>query len=133
MFFVRFQDWDIAGIWPCRSKQIFGVQRIFAQISPKSCRAASAYKFSPTKIMNTFFWCALWKRFSFVFLQTFWSQTTLGAIFTKISGILPSYSEIFKDFAQIFNNSKLLGVLLYHLHLRHLHHIGLQCTCALNN
>jgi len=53
--------------------------------------------------MKTFFWCDLQKRSPCVFLQTlgaiFWSQTTLGAIFTRI----------FRDFAQIFRKSKLLG------------------------
>ena len=82
------------------------VRRIFARISqtcPKSC-ATFAYKFSPTKIMN---WrpFLVWhlKKPSFVFLQT------LGAIF----------AQIFRDFAQTFDKSKLLGVIL---HPRLLHH-----------
>ena len=74
----------------------------------------------------------------FVFLQTygavFWSQTTLGPFLTKFSrifirsleillgtsGILHRFSEFFsqnfKDFAQIFDKSKLLGVSFHPLH-----------------
>ena len=56
------------------------------------------------------------KRSSCVFMQTlgaiFWSQTTLGDIFTRI----------FRAFAQIFSKSKLLGLRLQPLHPHLQHH-----------
>jgi len=88
----------------CKSRQIFGVRRIFAQIfpnSPKSFCATSAYKFFPRNI-KTSFWCNIQKKSSCVFLQI------LGVIFTRI----------FRNFAQIFCKSKLLYVSLQP-HLEH--------------
>jgi len=73
--------------------------------------ATFAYKFSPTKIMNTIFVMISQKRSSYVG-AIFWNETTLGTIF----------AWIFRDFARIFDKSKLLGMLLHPLHLRLLHH-----------
>jgi len=93
--------------------KFWGLRRIlpeFLYTSPKSFCATFSYKFSPTKIIKTVFWCNLQKRFSCVFLQTlgaiFWSQARLGAIFTRM----------FRDNAQVFSKSNLLGVRLHRLH-----------------
>jgi len=54
------------------------VQRIFDRIFPNLTETFCehfAYKFYPTKIMKSFFWCELQKRSSCVFMQT------LGVIF----------------------------------------------------
>ena len=93
----------------CRSRQILGCEGFwpnFPKLALKVYCATFAYKFSPTKIMKTSFWCNLQKRSSCVFIKTlgaiFWSQTTLGAFFTRT----------FRASAQIFSKSKLLVVRL---------------------
>jgi len=98
--------------WPrshrCRSRQIFRVAKDFCPNFPKLAWkvfcATFAYKFSPTKIMKTFFWCDLQKTSSCAFLQTLgatvWNQITFGAIF---SVILPGFSEILIKFS-IYQN-----------------------------
>jgi len=100
----------------CRSRQIFGVQRIlpeFPQTCPKSFCAIYAYKFSPTKIMKTSFWCNLQKKvFMFFHANLGRRQTTLDTISTRI----------FRAFAQIFSKSKLLRVRLQPLHPDLKHH-----------
>jgi len=90
------------------------------QICPKRCWATFAYKFSPTKIMKTFFWHDLHKRVFICFSANvgrhFLSQTTLGAIFAQIfrdfawmfrdfAQICRDFANIFRDFAQIFDKS----------------------------
>ena len=85
--------------------------------------------------MKTFFDVTSNKRSLFVFLQTletiFWSQTTFGAIFSRIFTdfvqifrdiarifgdfvqIFMDFAQIFKDFAQIFDQSKHMGLCLH--------------------
>jgi len=100
----------------CRRRQILGVQRIFARISPnlpENFCATFGYRFSPTKIMKTFFSMTFKKRSSCIFLQT------LGAIFARIFRV---FAQIFRDFDRIFDKSILSGVGIHPLHLRLLHH-----------
>jgi len=93
------------------------VGRIFVR---KSCSVIFAYKFYPTEIMKTYFWCVLQKGLDLFFCKRwvpfFLSQTTLGAIFAQI---FRDFAQIFRDFAWIFDKSKLLGV---QVHPRLLHH-----------
>jgi len=82
------------------------------QSCPKSHLCNFCLQFFSHKDHQDLFWCDLQNRPSYVFLQTlgaiFWSEATLDVIFTRI----------FRDFTQIFNKSKLLGVRL-HPHLQH--------------
>jgi len=74
----------------CKSRQIFGVRRVFVRISPNSPKGfcvTFAYKFSPRNI-KTSFCCNLQKRSSCVFLQI------LSVIF------YPDFQEFCADFQQ---------------------------------
>ena len=122
------------------ASKFLGVRKLFPefyQTCPKHFCATFAYKFSPTKIMKTFFGVTSKNRFSCVFLQTlgaiFWSATQLGAIFARIFRdfaqtfrdfvrIFKDVAKIFRYFAQIFNESKLLGLCLQPPHPCLLHH-----------
>jgi len=77
----------------------------FPQTCPKSYLCNFYLQLFSHKDHEDIFWCDLRKRSSCVFLQTL---ATLGAIFNRI----------FRDFAQIFSKSKLLGVRL-HPYLQH--------------
>jgi len=87
-----------------------GLWRIFARIFPNFPEKCFVQLF-PTNFLHKdhydLFWCGLQNRSSCVFLQTlgtvFWSQATLGTIFTRI----------IRDVAKIFSKSKLLGVCLH--------------------
>jgi len=115
----------------CRSRQIFGVRRIFAQISPNLpetflCDFCLQIFIS----WRPFYLFLVWppkNRSSCVFLQTlgaiFSNQTTLGIIFARI---FRDFAQIFKDFARNFDKPKLLWVPLHPLHPRLLH----QCFIA---
>jgi len=71
--------------------------------------------------MKTLFWYDLQKRSSCVFLRKLGTislnQTTLGAIFSRIVGDFAytcrDFDHIFKDFARIFDNWKLLWMRLH--------------------
>jgi len=69
----------------------------FTKLTRKVFCATFACTFSPTKIIKISFWCNLQKKSSCVFMQTlgaiFWSQTTLGA----------NFSRLFRAFVQIFS------------------------------
>ena len=89
--------------------KILGVGRIFARIfqtCPKSFGRLGLKNF-PLKYHEDLYWDGLQTSSSCVCLQTLsailWNQTRLGAIFARI----------FKDLAQNFNKSKLLGVRLH--------------------
>ena len=79
--------------------KFLGMRKIFA----RKVLGDFAYKFFPQRSWRPFLG-NLQKRSACVFVQTLgailWNQTRLGTIF----------SRNFRDFAQIFNKSKLLGV-----------------------
>ena len=74
----------------------------FSQTCPKSFSAALPTNFLLQRSWRSFFGMNTTKRSSWVFLQK------LGAIFSRIFG---DCAQIFKDFARIFDKSKLWGVL----------------------
>ena len=92
----------------------------FLQTCPKSFVRLLPTIFFPQRSWRLF-WCDH-KRSSCVFLQMlgaiFRRQTTLGAIFVRISRdfvqIFSHFDHIFMDFAYIFDKSRLLGVPLHH-------------------
>ena len=107
---------SISGFTGVVAGKFLGVRRIFAWISPnlhEMFLCDVAYKFSPTKIMKTLFWYDLQKRSSLYFSANvgrhFWNQTTLGPIFARV----------IRDFARIFDKTKLLGVRLHPHPLQH--------------
>jgi len=70
------------------TSKILGVRRIFARVSqtcPKKLLRDFSYKFSPTKIMKTFFWYDLWKTaficFSAPVGRQFWKSNNVGRHF----------------------------------------------------
>ena len=90
--------------------KVLRVRRIFARIFPnfpETFVCDFAYRFSPTKIMKTFFGVNSKKMSSCVFQQTlgaiFLNQTTLDAVFVRI---FRGFALIFRDFAQVFDKSK---------------------------
>jgi len=90
-----------------RSRQIFGSAKDFCPNSrnlPEKSYVQFCLQIFSNKDHKDLVWCDLKKWSSCVFLQTlgiiFWSQTTLGAIYTRI----------FMDFSQVFRKIKLLGV-----------------------
>ena len=86
--------------------KFLGLRRIFARISPnlpEKFFVQFCLQFSPTKIMKTFFWCDLQKKVFMCFFANlgviFWSQTTLGAI----------YSRIFRNLLRFSTNQNFRG------------------------
>ena len=103
----------------------------FPKLARKVFCATFAYKFSPTKIMKTFFRCDLRKLSSYVFLQrlggSFLKSNKVGRHFypdgpkfsgigPRISGILPIFSRILPGFStnHIFFRVRLHPRLLQH-------------------
>jgi len=86
----------------CRSRQIFWGAKDFFPNFPKLVRkvfcASFAYRFSPTMMMKTFFWCDLQKRFSCVCLQML-SVTQRWAPFSPgFQGFCPDFPGLCSDF-----------------------------------
>jgi len=93
----------IIGVGTSKSLGCDGFCPNFSKLVRKVFCATFVYKFFSTKIMKISFSCNLQKRSSCVFMRTSdaisWSQTTLGAIFTRIS----------RGFYQDFQQSKKFG------------------------
>jgi len=86
----------------CRSRQIFGVWRIFPEFPqncPKSFCATFAYKFSSTRSWWPLFWCNLQKKVFMCF------HVNLGHHFLKSNNVgrhfYPDFQGICQDFRQI--------------------------------
>jgi len=90
-----------------RSRQISGDAKDFypnlTQTCPKSFCVTFFYKFSPTKIMKTFFWYDLQRNDFHVFFCKHWvpflKWNNVGGIFPGLSGILPKFLEILPGFS----------------------------------
>jgi len=97
------------------ASEFLGVQRIFAQTCPKSCRANFADRFLvwPPKNGLHLLFCKRW--------APYLKSNNVGRHFCSdfqrfcldIWGFCPVFAQIFRYFAQIFNKSKLLGVCLH--------------------
>ena len=93
----------------CRSRQILGGAKDFCpnflKCVWKDFVRLLRPNIFPQRSWRPFFGVTSSKRSSCVFLQTlgaiFWSQTTLGAIFARILGILTRFSEILPRFSGI--------------------------------
>jgi len=92
------------------------VQRIFAQIFPKSCRATFADRFYGVTSKKMVFTCFS-SNFGRHFCPNF-QGFCLDTVFRDVVRIFRDIAHIFRDFARIFNKSELLWVRL-HPHLLH--------------
>jgi len=90
-----------------------GVQRIFARLFPKSFCASFTYRFSPTKITKTFLWCDLQKNGLHVFFCKRWAHfLKTNKVECHFCPDFQGFSQIFRDFARIFDKSIFLGALV---------------------
>ena len=118
----------------CRTKKIFGGAKDFCPNFPKLTRKLLhnfCQQIFSHKDHEYLFLCDLQEKCLHLFFWkplgvSFWSHTTLGAIFARVfwdfAQIFRDFVQIFGNFAQIFDRSNLLGVRLHPLHPRLLHY-----------
>jgi len=94
----------------CRSKQIFGVPRIFARISrnlPEKLFCDLCLQIFSNEDHEDLFWCDLQKKVFICYCANVGRH--FAKIFMDFSQIFRYFAQIFKDFSRIFDKPKFWG------------------------
>jgi len=110
---------NISSLHNCKESNFLGVWRIFAQISPELLCGFCLQIFSHKNHEHPFLVCAPKKALHLFFCKSW-------APFLKWNNVghhlCPDFAKIFREFAQIFDKSKLF-VVCVHPHLHHCHFV----------